>query len=212
MEKRIRKKVWLSLVLLFVFALWTILVYFVDRKAIGPNGSSVGFAKLNAYFRDRIGVRMPLYTITDWLGLLPIAVAFCFALFGLLQWIKRKNFFKVDRDILALGIFYIAVITAYIFFESVTLNYRPVRIDGYLEGSYPSSTTLLTACVMPTAAIQIKLRIKSTLLRRCLILFSLLFTAFMVIGRILAGVHWITDIIGGLLLSAGLVTAYTCLY
>lgn len=36
-------------------------------------------------------------------------------------------------------------------------------------------------------------------------------TAFLVLGRLLCGVHWVSDIIGGALLSAGLVTLYRCI-
>jgi undecaprenyl-diphosphatase len=34
------------------------------------------------------------------------------------------------------------------------------------------------------------------------------FTVFMVVSRLISGVHWLTDIIGGILLSAGLVGLY----
>ncbi len=190
------------------FVLWTVLVRFIDLRAIGPEGSPVGFGALNRFVHDLTGVNLILYTLTDWLGLVPIAVAVGFAVFGLAQWIGRKSLKKVDRSILALGVFYVVVIAAYLFFEAVVINYRPVLINGYLEASYPSSTTMLVASVMPTAAMQVRLRIKNTALRRCVILAIITFTAFMVIGRLLSGVHWITDIIGGVLLSAGLVTIY----
>ena len=114
----------------------------------------------------------------------------------------------MDRSILVLGVFYLAVAAAFVLFEAVALNYRPVLIEGRLEASYPSSTTLLVTCVMPTALMQWCGRIKSTLLRRGVIATGVAFTAFMVIGRVIAGVHWITDIIGGGLLSAGLVLLY----
>ena len=93
-------------------------------------------------------------------------------------------------------------------FEYVVINYRPVLIAEVLEVSYPSSTTLLTMCVMPTAAMQLHLRIQNSAIRRCVVVAILVFTAFMVLGRILSGVHWITDIIGGGLLSGGLVMLY----
>ena len=67
---------------------------------------------------------------------------------------------------------------------------------------------MLVMCVMPTAAMQLNVRIKNTVLRRCAIITIIAFTAFMVIGRLISGVHWITDIIGGALLSAGLVMIY----
>lgn len=208
MEKKNKKTLVWGASLLAMFVLWTVLVRFVDVRAIGPEGSSVGFAALNGYVHELTGVSWLLYTVTDWLGLVPIAVALGFAAFGLVQLIKRGSLWKVDYSILALGVFYIVVMAAYMFFEMVVINYRPTLIDGYLEASYPSSTTMLVMCVMPTAAMQLNLRIKNTVLRRCAIIAIIAFTTFMVIGRLVSGVHWITDIIGGALLSAGVVMIY----
>ena len=208
MEKKSKKRLALGVSLVVAFVLWTVLVRFVDVQAIGPDGSSVGFATLNRFVHELTGVNWILYTVTDWLGLVPIAVALGFAILGLVQLIKRKSLWKVDYSILALGVFYIVVMVAYIFFEIVVINYRPTLIDGYLEASYPSSTTMLVMCVMPTAAIQLNVRIKNTVFRRCAVIIIVAFTAFMVIGRLISGVHWISDIIGGALLSAGLVIIY----
>ena len=208
MEKKNKKRLVLGAGLVVAFVLWTVLVCFVDVRTIGPEGSSVGFATLNGFVHELTGVNWLLYTVTDWLGLVPIAVALGFAILGLVQLIKRKSLWKVDHSILALGVFYIVVMAAYVFFEMVVINYRPTLIDGYLEASYPSSTTMLVMCVMPTAAMQLNARIKNTVFRRCAIIAIVAFTAFMVIGRLVSGVHWITDIIGGALFSTGVVTTY----
>ncbi len=197
-----------SICSLAAFSLWTVLVLFVDVKAIGPRESAVGFATINGFFHNLTGVHMSIYNITDWLGLVPIFFAFGFAVLGLVQWIKRGNILKVDFSILVLGGFYIVTIAAYILFESVVINYRPVLINEYLEVSYPSSTTLLVLCVMPTAIMQFNSRIKNLALRRCVVFLIYTFIAFMVIGRLLSGVHWLSDIIGGALLSLGLVIMY----
>ena len=192
-----------SCTLLAAFALWTLLISTVDVQSIGPNESAVGFATANGFVHRLFGVHMTLYVITDWLGLVPVAVGFGFAVWGLIQWIKRKNILKVDKRILVLGGFYILTLAAYLLFEEVVINYRPVLIGGYLEASYPSSTTLLVLCVMPTAAIFSKKRVIKGIIYG--------FVVFMVIGRLVSGVHWFTDIIGGILLSAGLVHLYkTC--
>ena len=151
---------------------------------------------------------MIVYAVTDWLGLVPVFVGFGFAILGLVQWIKRKNILKVDFSILVLGGFYLATTAAYLLFEEFVVNYRPVLIGGFLEASYPSSTTLLVLCVMPTAVIQLDARMKHTVLRRCFTCIISGFVFFMVIGRLLSGVHWLTDIVGGILLSAGLVMLY----
>ena len=208
MEKKNKKRLVLVISLLVAFVLWTVLVCFVDVRAIGPEGSSVGFATLNGFVHELMGVNWLLYTVTDWLGLVPITVALGFAILGFVQLIKRKSLWKVDHSILALGVFYIVVMAVYVFFEVVVINYRPTLIDGYLEASYPSSTTMLVMCVMPTAAMQLNARIKNTVFRRCVIITIIVFIAFMVIGRLISGVHWITDIIGGALFSIGIVTTY----
>ena len=208
MEKKNRRLFWVGMGLLAAFVLWTVFVCFIDVRAIGPRESSVGFSTLNGYVHNLTGVNMSLYVVTDWLGLVPIGVAFGFAVLGLVQWIKRKSLLKVDRSILTLGGFYIVAMAVYILFEIVVINYRPTLIDGYLEASYPSSTTMLVMCVMPTAMMQLRTRIKNDLFRRCVMFVIAMFIAFMVIGRLVSGVHWITDIIGGALFSTAMVLMY----
>lgn len=211
MKKRSKRKFLAALGFLAAFLLWTAAVSLADVQAIGPEGSSVGFAGLNSVIHNLTGVHMTLYTITDWLGLVPICFAVWFAFLGLVQWIKRKNLFHVDRSILILGGFYAVVMAAYLFFERYVVNYRPVLIDGVLEASYPSSTTMLVLTVMPTAVMQFNTRIENRAHRRTAAFVMTVFTVFMVICRLVSGVHWFTDIIGGALLSAGLVMMYDSL-
>ncbi len=202
------KALYLSIFLIVTFVVWTILVKYVNVEPIGPNGSSVGFSFINGFVKELIGTNMILYTITDWLGLIPLATVIGFAILGLVQWIKRKSLLKVDSSLFVLGAFYIVVFIVYNFFEIVVINFRPVLINGYLEVSYPSSTTMLAMTVMPTAMIQLIKRISSKKIKWILKYIILLFTVFMVVGRMVSGVHWISDIIGGALLSSGLVALY----
>jgi len=206
-----QKGIFCAIGVLATFALWTVLVRWVDVQPIGPQGSEVGFAAVNGVFHDLTGVHMSLYMITDWLGLVPVVVCLGFAVLGLVQWIQRKRIAKVDHSILMLGGFYLVVMLAYLLFEMYVINYRPVLINDILEASYPSSTTLLVLCVMPTAMMQLRNRIRNHRLRVCVMLAIGAFIAFMVIGRLVSGVHWITDIIGGILLSAGLNLLYRVL-
>lgn len=201
----------LSLSLIAAFILWTIAICIIDVQNIGPNNSSVGLAELNLFFHNITGVNFSLYNLTDWLGLVPVFVCIGFGSLGLTQWIKRKSFLKVDFDILILGGFYLVTIVTYLFFENLVINYRPVLINGFLEASYPSSTTLLVTCVMPTAIMQFNRRIKNKFIKRMVSFIIVLFIAFMVICRLVSGVHWFSDIIGGTLFSAGLVMTYYCI-
>ena len=89
--------------LLAAFVLWTVAICFLDVRAIGPQGSFVGFAGINGFVHNLTGVHWGLYYITDWLGLVPIFVCMGFSILGLIQWIKRKSIFKVNYDILVLG-------------------------------------------------------------------------------------------------------------
>lgn len=208
MKKKNHRSLYNSLFMLSAFVLWTVAVRFVDVRAIGPQGSSVGFATVNAFIHKLTGVHMSLYHITDWFGLVPIFVAVGFAFLGLVQWIKRKKLRRVDYSIFVLGGFYITVMAVYLLFEMVTINYRPVLIGGILETSYPSSTTMLVMCVMPTAIMQLGDRIKNTAFKKWVSCIITAFIVFMVIGRFASGVHWFTDIAGGVLLSSGLVEMY----
>ena len=211
MKKGTQKNLYVGGILLVLFVLWTAALYFVDVRAVGPRESSVGFATLNSLIHNTAGVHMSLYTITDWLGLIPICFIIGFGILGLLQWIKRKSLFKVDLSLLILGGFYIVVMAVYIFFEIFVVNYRPILINGNLEASYPSSTTMLVMCVMPTAVMQFNARLKNSTFKRWLNIIITVFIIFMVTGRLISGVHWFSDIIGGVLLSSGLVMIYNYL-
>ena len=112
----------LSFAALTAFVLWTAAVKSIDVQPIGPQNSSVGFATLNAFVHSLTSIHFSLYNITDWLGLVPLCFMLGFAVLGLAQWIKRKSLLKVDRSLLVLGAFYLAVILAYAFFESFIIN------------------------------------------------------------------------------------------
>ena len=209
MKKQNRKKFYFGVALLTAFIIWTVLIGLVDVKPQGAQKTNVGFAMVNLFFKELIGVNFSLYTITDWLSLVPLGIIFFFALVGVVQLIKRKSLLKVDYSILLLGGFYAVVMAVYMFFEIFFVNYRPVLINGNLESSYPSSTTMLVLTVMPTAIIDLKARIRVKFIKRFITVIFSVFTVLMVTGRFLSGVHWFSDIIGGILLSVGMVLIYS---
>lgn len=208
MKSREKKLLFWGLGLILVFIAWTVMVMTVDYRAVGVNGTSVGFSSFNTWFHSITGVHMTLYVITDWLGLVPLFICFVFAGVGLFQLIKRRSLFKVDLDIIFLGVYYILVIFGYLIFEMIPLNYRPILINGFMEASYPSSTTLLVLSVMPTLTFQCSFRLKNMVLKRVINVITVIFSVFMVLGRLIAGVHWFTDIVGSVLLCGGLFYSY----
>lgn len=187
------------------------LVMNFDVKPLGVLGTDIGFSSVNLWFKGIIGVHMDLYVLTDWLGLVPVFVCMFFGAVGFFQLIRRKSLLKVDYDIIILGIYYIAAVGAYLIFEKIPINYRPVLINGMPEASYPSSTTLLVLSVMPALAEQSNRRLKNFAAKKAVFAFAVLFSAFMVMGRLISGAHWLTDILGSVLLGAGLYHIYKSL-
>ena len=191
-----------------LFIVWTFAVVSVDVKPVGVNGTSVGFATLNLWFHNLTKVNMTLYNITDWAGLVPVFICMVFGMLGLFQLIKRRSLLKVDFDIIVLGVYYVIVILGYLVFEMIPINYRPILINGFMQISYPSSTTLLVLSVMPTVVFQCNKRLQSQKTKKLIELITVVFSLFMVVGRLASGVHWLTDIIGSCFLSAGLFYIY----
>ena len=208
MERKAGKQLLSGIIFIIAFVIWTILIQTIDVQPVGVNGTDIGFAAVNTRFFTLTGVNMTLYSITDWAGIVPLLVCMLFGIVGLAQIIKRKSLFKVDFDIIALGIYYVIVISGYLIFEMIPINYRPILINGFQESSYPSSTTLLVLSVMPTLVFQANRRLKNTNLKKTIIIIAEIFTIFMVVGRLVSGVHWLTDIIGSVLLSVGLFYIY----
>ena len=192
-----------STILILLAIVFTILVKVVDVQLVGANETSIGFAKVNMLVFKSIGVNMAWYHITDWLGLVPIFIAIVYAIIGVIQLVKRKSLFKVDKEIIILGIFYIVVIAIYVLFEKVIINYRPILMNGYLEASYPSSHTLMTICLCGSA-IMINEKLFKNNFSKFINIISAIVILVTIIGRLISGVHWFTDIAGGIIISISL--------
>ena len=208
MNKSEKKSLLMGIISLAMFAVWTVLILTVDVQPLGQNGTSIGFATFNCWFHHFTGVNMAIYTITDWMGLVPVVICLIFAGIGLVQLIKRRSIFRVDADIMILGVYFVIVFLAYTIFEIIPINYRPILIEGRMEASYPSSTTLLALSVMPALVEQIKRRLSGIRVKQIITIAAIAFSVFMVTGRLISGVHWFTDIVGGELLSVGLYMLY----
>ena len=197
----------ISGILLLIAITFTILVKVVDVKQIGVNNSSIGFATLNQFIFETTGVNMIWYHITDWLGLIPVFMAIVYAFIGLIQLIKRRSIFKVDKEIILLGLYYIIVIALYVFFEKVIINYRPILMNGFLEASYPSSHTLMTICICGSS-ILINKKLFNNKITKVINYLSIIIITITVVGRLTSGVHWFTDVLGGILISSGLLMTF----
>ncbi|MBQ9024580.1 MAG: phosphatase PAP2 family protein [Bacilli bacterium] len=202
-----KKNIIICICLTLMSIIYTILVKNVDVKNIGPNNTSVGFSTINNLFKNLIGSDMKIYKITEIFGLLVFIICLFYGIIGIYQLIKRKSIKKVDKEIILMGIFYIIILFVYALFEKLEINYRPILIDGKLEASYPSSHTILALCVCISSLILSKKYINKKYINITnIITLILLFGVF--IGRIMSGVHWISDIIGGIIISFTLIMYY----
>ena len=202
-----KKNIIWSIVLVALAVLFTILIKTVDVQNIGLEGTSIGFASINKKIFETIGENDLLYKISEILGYIALGVVMIYALIGFCQLIKRKSLFKVDKEILALGGFYIVVLGLYFLFDKIAINYRPVLENGKLEPSFPSSHTMLAICVC-ISAIWVNKRLFKSDMTKIFNGLLLLLTVGIVLTRFLSGVHWFTDIIGGIVISSALLMIF----
>ena len=194
----------------FFFVIFSLWIRLFDVEPLGPEGSRIGFASLNVSVHEFFGMHLFWYKLTQALGLLAIVVAGVFAITGLVQLIQRKSLLKVDKKILMLGVIYILVILLYALFEKVPFNYRPVVLDPAegLEPSYPSTHTMLILTIFGTAVAVLGDYIKNAKLVLLLKIICLVIMALTIVGRLVCGVHWFTDIAGGVIISLFFINLY----
>lgn len=194
----------LAAVLLVLFGVFTASLCFVDVGAIGPEDSEVGYSGINAFFRDNLETSALFNTVTDLQMLCAYLLVGFAACFGLYQWITRKSLLKVDPELFALAGFLVCVAACYLLFEKCVVNYRPVLENGALAASYPSSHTLIIVAIFGAAFVMIRRYLPHSLLFLLVQIAVVLFAAFGAVGRLLTGMHWFTDILGGVLLAVAL--------
>lgn len=207
------KKLSITILLAVSTLFYTILVAAIDRKPIGPQGSKVGWSALNGSFRDAIGQHPAWDKFTDVLMVLAILVALSFVAIGVMQLIQRKNIFKVDKTIWGMAGLYVLMVIVYIVFDKIIkVNMRPILEEGdKLECSYPSSHVLVICTIMGSAYVawgQIKFLTERKMILEICKIAAIGIMALAIAGRLVSGVHWFTDILGGMLFAATLISAY----
>lgn len=201
-----------SIALFALFFVFTLLVATVDKAAGNAPGTEIGFSHLNlAFFKatHKNGeISNGWYKLTEFLGYLALAEATGFAVYGVAQLIVRKSLKKIDKDLFVLAAAYVLLGIFYVAFEKIVVNYRPVLENGEIAASYPSSHTMLTITIASTGIFMLRRRMTC---RPALISAETLSGAVMLVmtvGRLLSGVHYFTDILGGVLLAAAIVMLF----
>ena len=206
-----RKKSLIQFVAVTLIAVvFTVLVKIVDVGFVSSTGSLVGFSSVNIPFSQKFGFNPIFYKVSEVLGYLIFLVIAVFAFIGCYQLIKRKSLMKVNKDLYALAITYVFTFALYIFFDKVlVINLRPIIMAGesIAEPSFPSSHTLLAVSVLGTAISECgKIRKKS--FRVSLVIVLAILMGATVLSRLFSGVHWVTDIIAGILWGEVMMTLY----
>ncbi len=194
--------------LMLLFIALILAVKLIDVAPIGPFGSEIGLSGINGAVHGALKFNDTWYSISEYLGYIAIASALGFAVLGAVELVKRKSIKKVDKDIIALALFYVAVVGFYVLFELIAVNYRPVILEDGLEASFPSSHTMLAVALMGAAIYQLLTRVKKRFWCALSVSAAGVIALSVTLTRLLSGVHWLTDIIGGVLLSSALVLAY----
>ena len=209
--KKSKKFFIIGIIFLILFAIYTVAVKKADVSAIGPNNSEVGFSKINLNFHNTFKYDETWYKITKYAGFFPFVFVAFYGFTGLMQLIKEKSLKKVDKKLILLGGLYCTVVIIYVFFEKFIINYRPIIMDGELEASYPSSHTLMAIAICMSAIMINKYIIKEKSSRMLFDIFATMLMLVIVIGRMISGVHWISDIFGSILISIGLLSFFKAL-
>ena len=187
----------------------TIIVSTVDVQPVGVEGTNLGLATINTGFFNQVGQSETFYKISSVAGYICFAVAGGFAVFFLIQLIQRKSLSKVDRNLAVLMLLYILTLSLYLLFDKVLIiNYRPVLRDKGLESSYPSTHAVIAWVVMISAIDQWNIYIKNQKTLTIVVTLSFLVLLVVILARALSGVHWITDILGGILIGDMLIAWY----
>lgn len=199
---------------LVLFIVWTVLVKVVDTAPIGPMETVVGFSSINGAVHEALGTSDLWYRASEILGYLAILLCGVFAIIGLVQLIQRKSLAKVDKRLIAAGVIYVCVIIAYILFDKVVVNYRPVIMPGETapEPSYPSTHAMLGCVGYGVGAILLPDYLKNPTVSGLVRPLCWILAVLTAVTRLLSGVHWLTDIIGGIILSAFFLTAFYAAY
>ena len=191
-----------------LFVAFTIIVKTVDVRTAGESGVMVGLATINEKIFYKLGVSETWHKVTNLLLVMSFALAFCFFMLGVFELIKNRSIKKVNSGILALGCIYVLIVAFYFLFEVVVINNRPILVNGEIAASYPSSHTFIVLTILWTAIVFILDSVKNKWLKTGVICGGVAISIFAVIGRLLSGRHWFTDIVGGILLSVFLILVY----
>lgn len=137
--------------------------------------------------------------ITDVILITALAILGVFAILGLTEWIRRKSLKKVDKQLLGMIPSLVLMAATYFIFDKLlVLNTRP---NGSGEPSFPSTHTMVATTIFLMTMLALPKYIKNKPLRIILDIVMLALIILVSIGRVAANMHWVSDVIGGLIFA-----------
>lgn len=203
-----KKRLLFGILLLILFIIFTVLVKTVDVKATGVASVKVGFSTINGFLAKAFPYNEIFHKLSDYVGYLAFLICAVYGTIGLIQLITRRNVLKVDEEILLLGFLYVTTLILKIVFDIFVVNYRPVIIGGELKSSYPSSHTFM-ALITSISSIVINKKKYNNKITKITNYLCTVLAFLIIITRIMSGVHWMSDIVGSVILSFALVFIYS---
>ena len=195
-----------SILLLISSAIFTIAVAFLDVEANPDGGHNIGLSTVNLAFHKSFPYNSLLHNISEYAGYIPVLFALFFAVMGAGQALKHKSFKKVDNVLFFMAGYYVLVGFVYLIFEKFCINVRPVMLDGEWEASYPSSHTLFSITLCASTILVNDLFYAKAKWRKPMNIAAYVFMFAVPVMRLFSGVHWLSDIVGGVIISTALVS------
>ncbi len=201
MKKTFNKYLIIGIILFILFFLLCIFILTTDKSSV--NGVEVGLSSINKKFL--VSAYDESWDIVSDVSLYVSLMSIIgLAFYGIIQWISNKSPFKVEKDILICGIFIVLCFIFWIFFDKMSINTRPITVEGKIEASFPSTHVFITTFSLFSLCSIIASRNKKKSLNIPCFIVSSIYCFLAFLGRVLSGMHWMTDAIGGLLLGFAL--------
>ena len=188
---------WLGGVLaMLVFVVFTCLVKWVDVRVDGEH--AVGWGAVNFWWRDLVGVNRAWAVVSD-AAVVMTGVAVLIGLGWQLVLVIRSH--RLPRAWWVFDLALAAVVLFYVLFQILVVNYRPDLTNHGGEASYPSSHVFWLSAVCPLLILAFGRMVDSRVWRGVVHVAGCVLGILGIVARVLAGYHWLTDILGGVLLG-----------
>lgn len=184
---------------LFLFILLMILLN-ADKAVIAESGKEVGLSSINNLVKYSYKENLDL--MTDLLFYVTFTVVVFEGCLGIIQLVTRKSLFKVDKEIIIFGISLVVMVVLWLVFDHLLkINVRPIDAN---EGSFPSTHVMMATFLALASHAFICMKYETRLPKYLSLVLAIIIISTITFGRVACGMHYITDVTGGLFMGLAL--------